>query len=58
MNNIRSILFNQENITIKYPWIIIIVNHGESREEAWTRHLLAHPEDKEVKFKIFHHKLA
>lgn len=34
---------------------VVEVYNGESKEEAWRRHLADHPESASVRIKIFHH---
>lgn len=35
--------------------VVVEVGNGESREEAWLRHLLSHPENARAQVKIFHY---
>ena len=34
--------------------VVVLVANGESREEAWHRHLLSRPQDARADVKIFH----
>ena len=34
--------------------VVVLVKDGESREEAWQRHLLARPQDARADVRIFH----
>jgi hypothetical protein len=51
-----------EGIKRSIPWkffnprmVIIQLEEGESKEEAWFRHLRQNPHDYSVRIKIFHH---
>jgi|GEM_PF-2784482 len=35
-------------------WRIILVLPGETTQEAWNRHVRAHPEDCDIRVRIFH----
>ena len=34
---------------------VVEVRHGENQEDAWRRHLAAHPEAARTRIKIFHY---
>ncbi len=39
---------------VNYRLAIVLVHFGETDEEAWSRHLSLHPEDRNVDVRIFH----
>ena len=53
----NGIKINQFTELAKYfqqETVVVLVKDGESREEAWQRHLLARPQDARADVRIFH----
>ncbi len=49
------------NMEPKYPYLgypvaVILVQRGETDEEAWHRHVESHPEHSNIRIRIFHHQ--
>jgi len=54
MNNVRV-------LPIKRQWgyqsirvVVVLVERGESEDQAWRRHLAANPQDHQADIKIYH----
>lgn len=54
MNNLRVLPIKRQWDCRSIRVVVVLVERGESEDQAWRRHLAENPQDRQADIKIYH----